>query len=85
MLRAASIGLGWWSDELASAVQGTSDRIGIVTCYSRSSEKRAAFADKFRTAQQDSYEAVLADPQVDAVILTTPHSLHAEQVIQAVL
>jgi predicted dehydrogenase len=83
MLRAASIGLGWWSDELARAVQGTSDRIGIVTCHSRSLEKRAAFADKFRTAQQDSYEAVLADPQVDAVILTTPHSLHAEQVVQA--
>lgn len=44
MLRAASVGLGWWSDELARAVQGKSDRIGIVSCTSRSPEKRSAFA-----------------------------------------
>ena len=83
MLRAASIGMGWWSDELADAAQGKSDAIRIVTCYSRSEEKRAAFAEKYGTAQHDSYEAVLADDGVDAVILTTPHSTHAEQVIAA--
>jgi predicted dehydrogenase len=83
MLRAASIGLGWWSDELAEAVQGRSEAIRVASCYSRSAEKRAAFAEKFGTAQHDSYEAVLADPEIDAVILTTPHSQHAEQVIQA--
>ena len=43
MLRAASIGLGWWSDELAGAVQGKSDAIRIVSCTSRTAEKRAAF------------------------------------------
>ena len=47
MLRAASIGLGWWSDELAGAVQGKSDKIEIVSCFSRSADKRAAFAEKF--------------------------------------
>lgn len=83
MLRAASIGLGWWSDELAGAVQGTSDKIQIASCFSRSADKRAAFAEKFSTREHDSYEAVLADPDIDAVILTTPHSLHAEHVIQA--
>ena len=83
MLRAASIGLGWWSDELAGAVQGKSDGLRIVTCYSRSADKRAAFAEKFGASQHGSYEAVLGDPAVDAVILTTPHSLHAEHVIQA--
>ena len=83
MLRAASIGMGWWSDELADAAQGKSDAIRIVTCYSRSEEKRDAFAEKYGTAQHDSYEAVLADDGVDAVILTTPHSTHAEQVIAA--
>ena len=83
MLRAASIGLGWWSDELAGAIQGKSDQLRIVTCHSRSPEKRAAFAAKFGTAQHESYDAVLADPEVEAVILTTPHSLHAEHVTRA--
>jgi predicted dehydrogenase len=83
VLRAASIGLGWWSDELAGAVQGKSDALRIVTCASRSADKRAAFARKFETAQHESYEAVLDDPGVDAVILTTPHSRHAEHVERA--
>lgn len=83
MLRAASIGLGWWSDELAGAVQGTSERVKIVTCYSRSPHKRAAFADRFGTAQHETFAAVLADSSIDAVIVTTPHSLHAEHVIAA--
>jgi len=83
MLRAASIGLGWWADELASSVHGKSGSIAIAGCYSRSPEKRKAFADKFGARTFDSYEATLADPEIDAVILSTPHSLHAEQVTEA--
>ena len=83
MLRAASVGLGWWSDELAGAARNVADRLQIVTCYSRSAEKRKAFAGRFGTGTHESYEAVLGDPEVDAVILTTPHSLHAEHVVQA--
>jgi predicted dehydrogenase len=83
MLRAASIGLGWWSDELASSIQGKSGAIKIVACSSRSAEKRSAFARKFGAHPYETYEAVLADPAIDAVILTTPHSLHAAHVTQA--
>ena len=60
MLRAASIGMGWWSDELADAVQGKSAALRIVTCFTRSAEKRAAFAEKYGTAMHDSYAGVLA-------------------------
>ncbi len=83
MLRAASIGLGWWSDELARAVQNRSEKLRVVSCYSRSAEKRARFAETFETAEHQSYESLLADGEVDAVILTTPHSLHAEHAIAA--
>ena len=83
MLRAASVGLGWWSDELAGAVQGRSTEIAIVSCFSRSAEKRSSFASKFKTGTHDSYAGLLSDPGIDAVILTTPHSLHARHVTQA--
>lgn len=83
MLRAASIGLGWWADELASSVHGKSGRIAIVGGYSRSPDKRKAFAEKFGAKAYDSYESVLADPAIDAVILSTPHSLHAAHVTEA--
>lgn len=82
MLRAASVGLGWWSDELATAIQGKSEAIRIVSCFSRSADKRAAFAQKFTARTHDSFDALLADPEIDAVILTTPHSLHGEHVRQ---
>ena len=83
MLRTASVGLGWWSKELASAVQGKSDKIQIVACYSRSADKRVAFAETYSARPLESYEAVLADPEVEAVILTTQHSQHVGHIIQA--
>ena len=83
MLRTAAIGLGWWANELAQAVQGKSQKICITTCYSRMLKNRVSFADKYGTATHNSYQAVLADEDVDAVLLCTPHSLHAEHVEQA--
>lgn len=83
MIRAASIGLGWWSGELASAIQGKSGKIRIDSCYSRSKDKRQAFAEKFRTRVHPTMEALLNDDSIDAVLISTPHSLHAEHVMAA--
>jgi predicted dehydrogenase len=71
--------MGWWSDVLADAV-GRSSAIEIVTCYTRSEEKRAAFAAKYRCRAAESYEEILADDSVQAVINTTPNSVHLETV-----
>ena len=43
MLKAASIGLGWWSDELAKSIQGKSKKIKIVSCYSKNKKKGLIF------------------------------------------
>ena len=43
MIKAASIGLGWWSDELAKSIQGKSKKIKIVSCYSKSKKKELIF------------------------------------------
>lgn len=76
-LRVASVGLGWWSDVLADAVK-RSGKLEIVTCYSRSEAKRVAFAKKYSCRAAASFEAVLADPGVEAVINTTPNGTHLE-------
>ena len=47
MIKAASVGLGWWSDELAESIQGKSKKIKIVSCYSRSKKKRINFSKKY--------------------------------------
>jgi predicted dehydrogenase len=81
-VRVAAVGIGWWSGELANTIpRGTN--LALVTCATRSPEKRAAFAAKYGCRQADSYEAVLKDSQVEGVLLTTPHTLHAQHVIAA--
>src|SRR5262245_12471553 len=74
-LRVASIGIGWWSDVLADAVQ-RSGKLKIVSCYSRSVDKRTSFAEKYACRTASSYEAVLADPEIEAILNTTPNDAH---------
>ena len=83
MINAASIGLGWWSDELAKSIQGKSRKIRIISCYSKSKKKRINFSKKYKTNYHDSYSSIIKDSNIDAVILTTPHSLHTKHTIQA--
>ena len=74
-LRVACIGIGWWSDVLADAIQ-RSGKLEILACYSRSEEKRRNFAAKYNCRPAASYEAVLAEPEIEAIINTTPNDLH---------
>src|SRR5262249_41303379 len=47
------------------------------------SPEAEAFAAEHELRLLASLEALLDDPAVDAVVLATPHSLHAQQVIAA--
>jgi predicted dehydrogenase len=76
-LRVACLGMGWWSDVLADAMK-RSPQFEIVSCYTRSEEKRKAFAAKYGCAAAASYEAILKDPRVEVIINTTPNNVHLE-------
>jgi predicted dehydrogenase len=76
-LRVACIGMGWWSDVLADAMK-RSGKLKIVACYSRSEQKRQSFASKYGGRASPTYEAVLADSDVEAIINTTPNDAHLE-------
>ena len=39
MIKAASVGLGWWSYQLEKSIQEKSIKIIIVSCYSKSKKK----------------------------------------------
>ena len=83
MIKAASVGLGWWSDELAKSIQRKSNKIKIVSCYSRNKQKMINFSKKYKTDYHNSYNSLVKDPNIDAIILTTPHSFHARHTILA--
>jgi len=74
-LRAAVVGLGWWSDVLADAAV-RSGEIEIAACYTRSGDKRRAFAAKYGCRAAASYDEILGDASIAAVINTTPNAAH---------
>lgn len=81
-VRVAAVGVGGWGRTLADAA-GRDTGLAIVACTSRSADNRTAFAKTYACRDLPSYNAVLADPEVEGVLITTPHSVHAEQVMAA--
>ena len=77
------VGLGWWGKTLVESVDG-SDAIRFVAATTRTvtpSVEEAATSRGLRLVP--SYDELLADPGVDAVVLATPPSVHTEQVVAA--
>jgi predicted dehydrogenase len=83
MIRAAVVGIGHWGRTLVSAVQGNSDKIRFTAGHTRTRAKAEAFCAEKGIALRDSLDAILADPQIDAVYFATPHTEHGGQVERA--
>ena len=79
MLRAAIVGLGWWGRNLVGAVQGKTGDIGFTVGCTRSPDKAAQFCREHSIRLVDDYAAILADSEVDAVVIATPPSEHGRQ------
>ena len=79
------VGLGRWATVLAHAAL-KSDKIKIVAGYSRSQEKRSAFAQETGVPAAPDMPTMLANPDIKGVILTVPNEQHlpmAEMVAKA--
>ncbi len=83
MIRAGIAGLGWWGKTIVESASA-SDQIAFVAGTTRTlSDDTRAFGEQHGLALAPDYEALLADDELDAVVLATPHSLHCEQVVAA--
>lgn len=82
-VRAAIIGMGTWGQNLVNSVQGKSELIRFVAGATRTPARAEEFSRKHGIPMQESFETVLADPGIDAVVLATPHSMHTEQIVAA--
>ncbi len=61
-----------------------SKQLEIYGIASRSSDKAEAFADKWGIPKAyDSYEALLADPEIEAVYIPLPNHMHLEWIKKA--
>lgn len=81
-VKAAIAGLGWWGRKMTQLVQTRSDRLRFIRAVEPDPDARD-FAEAQGLALSTSLDDVLADPEVEAVILATPHALHGEQIAAA--
>lgn len=83
MINAAIIGMGVWGQNLVNSTQGLSHSIRFTAGATRTPSKAVDFAARHGIRMMDSYSAVLADPDIHAVVLATPHSMHTDQIVAA--
>ena len=83
MIKAAVIGLGWWGRLITTTLKD-SDKIQVIRIAARTPSKHQNFADETGIKLMQNYSDILADKEVEAVILCTPHSQHESQVMDAI-
>ncbi len=84
MINAAIVGLGWWGKTLVESLADGSDAMRFVAGTTRTmSPELEAFAKQHGIRLAANYQALLADPKIDAVVLSTPPSGHVAQVVAA--
>ena len=82
MINAAMVGLGRWGQTILNSIQGKSARIRIVHGVSKEPEPARTLAAQHHFKLSTELADAIADPEVQAILLATPHSLHVEQVRQ---
>jgi predicted dehydrogenase len=83
VIKAGIVGLGWWGKTLVESAEN-SDVIQFVSGTTRTKTPEIeAFAKQKGFRLTESYDGLLGHGGIDAVVLATPHSMHATQVIAA--
>lgn len=83
MINAAIVGMGRWGQTLVNSVAGGSDDIQFVAGTTRTLSKVEDYAAENGIRLHATYEDLLADADVDAVVLASPHSVHFDQIMAA--
>lgn len=83
MIRAGIVGMGRWGQNLARSVADGNEAIRITAGFTRTPSKVADFAAASGIRLHESYESLLADEGIDAVVLASPHSVHFVQIMAA--
>ena len=82
-VKVAMIGLGWWGKKMTAVLQQAKGKVEIV-CAAEPNPAGKEFAAANGFAHYSSDQEALKHPGLEAVILATPHSLHAAQIERAV-
>jgi len=80
------IGPGKIAHRFADGLKETSSG-KLVSIASKTQDRRSLFGDKYYidpSLRFENYDEIIQSPEVDAIYISTPHTLHAEWTIKAV-
>jgi len=83
MIRAGIVGLGRWGRSLVGSIAGKNDDIRFLMAATRTRDSAEDFCRTHDVTLSDSYDEILHNPDIDAVVLATPHSQHKAQALAA--
>jgi Oxidoreductase family, NAD-binding Rossmann fold len=83
MINLAVCGLGRWGRRLVESVQHVSAEVRFTHAVSRQPSGSADFTTSNHLAVTTDYAEVLANLQIDGVVLATPHSHHHDEIVTA--
>lgn len=80
----ALVGMGWWGQKMLNVLQAAPQDIRVVRAVEPNIETVRELCASRGVALSAEYADALSDPDVEAVVLATPHSLHTAQIAAAV-
>ena len=81
-IRFGILGCGTIGDVHARAIMALDDAELVALC-DVNAERAAEYAKKYGVKPYSDFDAMLSDPDIDAVTICTPSGMHAEQSIRA--
>jgi len=76
----ALVGMGWWGKKMLNVLEAAPQDIRVARAVEPNSETVRALCAQKGVALTTDYADALADPEVEAVVLATPHALHGAQI-----
>ncbi|HZZ23435.1 MAG TPA: Gfo/Idh/MocA family oxidoreductase, partial [Roseiarcus sp.] len=76
----ALVGMGWWGKKMLNVLGAAPSDIRVVRAVEPNLETARAICAEKHVPLSADYADALADSDVEAVVLATPHALHGAQV-----
>ena len=84
MVGVALVGLGWWGRKMGALIKAQGREIKLIRAVEPNEAAAKEVGAQLGVPISPDLKTALADPEVDAVILATPHALHGEQIRELV-
>ena len=82
MLNVAVVGMGWWGKTIVPLIK-RSNKLSVSHVVEVNPARSSDFAREQRVEMVTDFQSLLRDSAIQGVVLCTPHTQHADQIVAA--